>query len=356
MSDLEPWFESALSEIPESLRNRIQDLYAPLSWSELTPDRRRSFARQYDYDNNPAAELHREFWFNLHAERIDLERELHEWSVLADSTPTEKESRQLYISMLNEKLERLDRKIQRLEQKPFPGLIPQDSLLLEPDGELPVLIPFNQALNRLKRNLGASQEEIAAWVMMGYLDGGLSAYQEQALLRRFYYEPEMDEDYVAPLYQCKFLDVELVDFKPKERFVTGEELLELLRSEFGERVRTYIVAKIGVRGLMDMHPVKGGVDFGLEDNCGFPPLETGLFALSEVAQLAEVEGWKMRYPRRLDKFLSRKETPAERNERLHRWRDEEIRERGKPGAIKRTAIREGVSAQAVGRILRRPTK
>jgi hypothetical protein len=49
-------FEMSLQELPEELRSRVKHELYTLQWDSLSPDQRRSFALQWDNQNNPAIE------------------------------------------------------------------------------------------------------------------------------------------------------------------------------------------------------------------------------------------------------------------------------------------------------------
>ena len=144
-----------------------------------------------------------------------------------------------------------------------------------------------------------------------------------------------------------------MQFNPSERYVTGLELLSILASELDQHSRIYLAAKMKNRSLMDLHPIKGGIDTGLPDDCGLPALETGLFSVTELQVISQTDGWKFKVPLRMEAVLLRKENSAKRRTRLHEWFKEEVEKNGQRGALTRTAKREGITPQTLSSILKR---
>lgn len=149
-------------------------------------------------------------------------------------------------------------------------------------------IPYPKALRLLSDRLNATPEEIAAWVWMGPNEGGLAAYLNANELEpppRFYFDHYMGEDYLAPLMACWFLADDVSKFQPTDRFITGKALIERWSKQPGIQPEAFIRAKLAESRLLDIHPTFGGTRGSLSDDESFPPLETGLFALSHVEEI-----------------------------------------------------------------------
>jgi len=211
-------------------------------------------------------------------------------------------------------------------------------------------IAYPKALNLLANRLDASPDELAAWVWMEPVHGGLAAYQNANELDpppRFYYSfcNGGSLDYLDPLMACWFRADDIANFEPTDRYITGEVLIDRWRKLPGIHPETYIKAKIAESRLMDFHPVCGGTQGTFSDDKSFPPLESGLFVLSHIEAI-EAEDF--------DGSLTEKETSCERQKRLKIWFQEECEYRGDRGALKRTALREGITRQTLSNILQRP--
>ena len=59
------WFDKLLVELPESLRQRVEKDFFPFTWEYLSPTQRRSFALQWDYQNDPVTEQDQQYWFDF---------------------------------------------------------------------------------------------------------------------------------------------------------------------------------------------------------------------------------------------------------------------------------------------------
>lgn len=153
-------------------------------------------------------------------------------------------------------------------------------------------IAYPKALTLLADRLGATQEEIAAWIFLGPEDGGLAAYLNANELNpppRFHYSlgNEGDFDYLSPLMACWFLEKDIANFQPKKRYITGKALIERWGEQPGIEPQAFIEAKIAESRLFDLHPVFGCTRFSGTGDDSFPPLESGLFALSYVEAIEE---------------------------------------------------------------------
>lgn len=57
---IEPCAEGQFVVLPDGLRERVSNAFSPHSWDELTPFQRRSLARQYDAQHDPALKIDRD--------------------------------------------------------------------------------------------------------------------------------------------------------------------------------------------------------------------------------------------------------------------------------------------------------
>lgn len=153
------------------------------------------------------------------------------------------------------------------------------------NSDKPDYIAYPRALKLLTDRINATPEEIAAWVWMGPGpdDGGLAAYlnaKELVPPPRFNFDYYMGDDYLSPLMACSFLAADIAKFQPKDRYITGEELIKRWRELPGIQVEAFIQAKIAESRLLDMHPVMGATQWSESEN--FPSKELALFVRSQV--------------------------------------------------------------------------
>lgn len=76
-------------------------------------------------------------------------------------------------------------------------------------------IAYPKALSRLVKRLGATAEEIAAWIWDGPEQGGLAAYVNANELDpppRFFFSVGMDDDYMSYLMACWFRESDIASF------------------------------------------------------------------------------------------------------------------------------------------------
>ena len=82
----------------------------------------------------------------------------------------------------------------------------------------------------MSARLGATPEELAAWIWNGPQDGGIAAYMNANELDpppRFFYTPGSDnQDYIAPSMGCWFKVEDIDQFEPADRYITGSALIE----------------------------------------------------------------------------------------------------------------------------------
>lgn len=155
-------------------------------------------------------------------------------------------------------------------------------------------VPYFQALSALRERLGATAEELAAWIFMGPGDGGLAAYRnanEFDTPPRFYFDEWMGENYLAAMAGCWFSAEDIERFEPGDRFITGAALVARWMEPLGEGVGDFVRTKIEESRLIDLHPTYGGTQATTADEA-FPPLEQGLFVLAHVQAVeADDFGW-----------------------------------------------------------------
>lgn len=283
---LEGMYDKPLRDLPKDLQKRIEQDFSPMPWDDLSPDQRRSVAQQWDYQNDPATEQDRQFWWDFIARKGAIEEQIAEWEAVATPTASDLTQRETRLAELRRELAVMEQKEQNARGD-----------YLDPRSKRPDTspasgkadyIPYPKALKLLSDRLNATREEIAAWVWMGPNEGGLAAYQNANELEhppRFYFDYYMDEDYLAPLMACWFLVDDVSKFQPADRFITGKALIERWGKQPGIQPEAFIRAKLAESRFLDVHPTLGGTRGSSSDDGSFPPLETGLFALSQVKEI-----------------------------------------------------------------------
>lgn len=180
-------------------------------------------------------------------------------------------------------------------------------------------IPYLKAKKLLQNRLGATAEEIAAWIYMGPALGtrscgvkshptthaNLPAYRHWPCLPstglaaftnanefddppRFHFDDERGDDYLAQLMGCWFKAVSIAAFEPQDRYITGQALRARWQAELGDQIDAYIRSKILESRLMGFHPIAHGTKW--DDDDRLPPKGAALFELARVEAIEAEEG------------------------------------------------------------------
>ncbi len=153
-------------------------------------------------------------------------------------------------------------------------------------------IPYPKAFDILNSRYNATKEEIAAWVWFGGDNNGLSAFLNANELKepqRFFYSNNDDDfDYIKPLMACWFVEKDIFQFTPTDRFITGKSLLKRWAEIKSIDTQAYIQAKVAETQLFDVHPINGITQASEPGNESIPSLESALFLISHIEKI-EVE-------------------------------------------------------------------
>lgn len=223
--------------------------------------------------------------WNLVCGRLDKLRELGELSrTHHQNDPLKMEAQKRMRIDLENELKELDRALKNFESKE--KLEVRNSSNYQSavkEGRTDFITYANTFMNLFTR-LDAKPEELAAWVWLGPENGGIAAYTNTNELEppRFYYDISQGEDYLAPLASCWFRESDVYTYKPTERFLTGKELVERWDKKLGVITEAVIQANISMSRLTDYHPTFGGTRISNPEDDSFPPLETGLFVLTQI--------------------------------------------------------------------------
>ncbi len=289
---LEHWFDRALIELPDALRQRVAQEFFPVSWETLTADQRRSVTLQWDFQNDPATKQDRQFWWDSFQRFDQLKKQVVEWETVATPTAAELAKKEARLAELQQEWTRMEAH-QRAARGNYvpegaPSRIKRDAAHEEPAFAV-LYIAYPKAMQQLAQRLGASPEELAAWIFMGPEDGGIVAYvnaNELASPPRFNYSYFVGTtDYVAPLMGCWFKQDDVDEFAPTVRYITGEALIKRWDQLPDLHARAFINAKIVESRLLDIHPICGMTRGTSSDHSNRPTLESGLFSLSDIAQI-----------------------------------------------------------------------
>ncbi len=289
---LEGWFDRPLGDLSDATRKRVEQEFSPMPWDQLTADQRRSVALQLDYQHDPATEQDRQFWWDFFQRVDELKKQVAEWESVATPTAAELAKKETRLVELQQELTRMEAS-QRAARGDYvperkPSRKKRGSLAAEPAPSVRY-IAYPKAMQQLAHRLGASPDELAAWIWTGPEDGGIAAYVNANELDsppRFSYSYFVGtSDYIAPLMGCWFKADDVDQFEPTDRYIVGAALMERWIQQPGLNAAAFIHAKIAESRLLDIHPIYGGTRGTFSENSDWPPLESGLFSLSLVKQI-----------------------------------------------------------------------
>ena len=286
---LEVWFDRPLDDLPDALHQRVEREFSPMPWEQLTADQRRSVALQLDYQHDAATEQDRQFWWDFF-QRVDkLKKQIVEWEAVATPTAAELSTKETRLAELQKDLARMETQRRAARGDYVPKRKRTSSKQGEPNTEpTPAVcyIAYPKALHQLAQRLGASPEELAAWIWIGPKHGGIAAYVNANELDsppRFSYSYFVGtSDYIAPLMACWFKANDVEQFDPADRYIVGAALIERWNKRPGLHAEAFIQAKIAESRLMDIHPIYGGTQGTFSEQSDWPGLVSGLFALAQV--------------------------------------------------------------------------
>lgn len=286
---LEEWFDRPLGDLPDALRQRVDREFSPMPWEQLTADQRRSVALQLDYQHDPATERGRQFWWDFFQRVDELKKQIVEWEAVGTPTAAELAKKEARLGELTHQLARMETQRSATSGDYVPGrnaasIKPEESLAEPPPGASYIAYP--KAMQQLVQRLGASPEELAAWIWTGPERGGIAAYVNANELDpppRFSYAYFVGtSDYIAPLMACWFKADDVEQFDPVDRYIVGAALIERWNKRPGLHAEAFIQAKIAESRLLDIHPIYGGTRGTFSEHSDWPGLGSGLFALAQV--------------------------------------------------------------------------
>ena len=91
---------------------------------------------------------------------------------------------------------------------------------------------------------------------------------------------------------CWFIREEVINFDPNSlgtRYINGSALIERWRKHADIDPVGFILAKIAESRLWDLHPSTGRTQGGMSGNDAYPPIEGGLFSVSEIEAIEETD-------------------------------------------------------------------
>lgn len=285
---LESWFEREFADLPDDLKTRVQEEIFVPPWDAMSASQRRVCAMAEDARREPAHDAERTFWWEWGLRQTEIENTIKVWKDDRHPSAEVRLDRERRLPALTRELAMLERQFRTDEQGQQSFAAKEDDVCTVDDATVRYLA-FPRALHLLASRLGATADELAAWVFMGPKIGGLVAYVNANELnppKRFHYGlgvgNERDFDYLTPLMACWFREDDLLGFNPTDRYIAGVALVERWANVPGIQPAAFIGAKIRELRLMDFHPITGRTQATETDHEGYPPMTNGLFELARV--------------------------------------------------------------------------
>lgn len=286
---LEAWFDHAFAALPDELRYRVEHEFLP-PWDALAPAQRRSVALQWDYQRDPATLVERKFWWDFYQKTNAIEQQLDAWETASALTSSDLALKEARLKELRQELAQMALHERQTGSDYYPMRVADAVEVPATSPASPVrYIAYPKAMKLLTKRLGATPEELAAWIFNGQEDGGLAAFLNANELDpppQFYYGfcigTGDNSDYISPLMACWFREDEIAQFEPTERYITGKALITRWSKQPGIQAKAFIRAKITESRFMDMHPITGLTRGSNPEDTTSPPLEMALFDVAHV--------------------------------------------------------------------------
>lgn len=101
---LEGWFDKQLCELPDALRQRVEEEFLPMPWDRLSAAGRRSVTQQIDYHDDPAMEQVRQFCWDHSERRVSITTQITEWEAVATPTALDLAQKERRLEELRQEL------------------------------------------------------------------------------------------------------------------------------------------------------------------------------------------------------------------------------------------------------------
>jgi hypothetical protein len=109
-----------LADLPQTLRQWLDDEFSPMPWDRLTAAGRRSITLQLDYQDDPATERERHFNWDWAERKHSLHAQIAQWEAVAAPTAGDLAAKESRLEKLIQDLNVLDKEV-LTPQKPDLG-------------------------------------------------------------------------------------------------------------------------------------------------------------------------------------------------------------------------------------------
>lgn len=107
----EGWFDKPLCDLPDALRQRVENEFDPIPWDRYSAEGRRRVTLQLDYHDDPAMEQVRKFIWD-HSERmISITTQITKWEAIATPTALDLAQKETRLAELRQELTRIEAEV-----------------------------------------------------------------------------------------------------------------------------------------------------------------------------------------------------------------------------------------------------
>ncbi|MCP5180215.1 MAG: hypothetical protein H6994_10060 [Pseudomonadales bacterium] len=297
---LDRYFSRKFDRLPAPLKPAVAKQFSLVPWDALSPKQRREFVRNQDQQDDPLLQAWNEFWMDLVYRKDKVTQDMARWDAVQPGSVSELRDQEDRRESLQRELRMLDCWDQSGSRARPSATIPKNARFNDfgrvAQHEEQALVAYPLAMEMLRSRIGATSADVAGWVWLGRLSGGLAAFlrdPEQGTLSRFFFDLVVDESgrgYMNGLLRASFRPEDLETFEPSERFFTGVELVARwsVHAQLPD-VEAYVWAKIQHGSLTNCHPIFGNSSQIRSPDDALPPLADGLFLTSEVESIERQE-------------------------------------------------------------------
>lgn len=107
----EGWFDKPLFDLPDALRQRLEDEFWPMPWDRLTAAGRREVTQQIDYRADPAMEQVRQFCWDQSERMILITTDIAKWEAIATPTALDLAQKETRLTELRQELARTEAEV-----------------------------------------------------------------------------------------------------------------------------------------------------------------------------------------------------------------------------------------------------
>jgi hypothetical protein len=124
---LDGCFDKKLDDLPESLRQRVEQDFYPNLWDALSADQRCRAILQLDYQNDPATEQSRQHLSNFFERLDELHKKKEQWKSAATPTASDMELKETRLKELEQEIGRIELQKRQARGDYYPERKPLDA-------------------------------------------------------------------------------------------------------------------------------------------------------------------------------------------------------------------------------------